>query len=347
MKIGHYIGSPFLFQYNELPLVENITLHKHCLLDIIHVEWDEERIHYKDRSIPLREHLNVPLKDKIRLRWILKKNYQIMYMVKQGDTWYNLTKLEEMKTNANLYIFYFSVPQQKEVAGVWYRDHEGKQFLKIALPADAWSMTATIKTRKGVHRMTMDRWGDSTDKMSAYNNRYHPSNRDQRQIDRMKRKTMVLYPTLQPNLVLPKRSPGFSGGPGVFPRGSGGLKRLNWRAEGLRVQPPMNQSQSEEEEPSTSGFYRQQREAAPFVTRRRFHRKSPSKRPHRRMPYPPSPQYRGNSTSEDEVVQVPAAKGKYTDPTPTPIPRDEHASMNQEESGEEGDSSGYVPRRNI
>ena len=93
LKIGHYIGSPFLFQYNELPLVENITLHRHCLWDILHVEWDEERIHYKDRSIPLREHLNVPLKDKLRLRWILKKNYQIMYMVKQGDTWYNLTKL--------------------------------------------------------------------------------------------------------------------------------------------------------------------------------------------------------------------------------------------------------------
>ena len=26
LNIGHYIGSPFLFQYNELPLVENITL---------------------------------------------------------------------------------------------------------------------------------------------------------------------------------------------------------------------------------------------------------------------------------------------------------------------------------
>ena len=60
------------------------------------------------------------------------------------------------------------------------------------------------------------------------------------------------------------------------------------------------------------------------------------------MPYPPSPQYRGNSTSEDEAVQVPAAKGKYTDPEPTAIPRDELASTDQEESGEEGDSSGYV-----
>ena len=238
----------------------------------------------------------------------------------------------------------FLVPQQKEVAGVWYRDHEGKEFLKIALPVDAWGMAATIKTRKGVHKMTMDRWGDSTHKMSAYNNRYQPSTRDQKQIDRMKRETMVLYPTLQPNLVLPIRSPGFSGGRGVFPRVTGGLRGLNWTAGGLRVQPPRNELEPEREEgPSTSGFYRQQREAAPYVTRRRFHRKSPSRRPHRRTPYyPPSPQYRGDSASEDEVAQAPAAKGKYTDPTPTPIPRDEHANMDQEESGKEEDSPGYA-----
>ena len=205
-------------------------------------------------------------------------------------------------------------------------------------------MAATIKTRKGVHKMTMDRWGDSTHKMSAYNNRYQPTNRDQRQIDRMKRETMVLYPTVAPNPVLPKRIPGFSGGQGVFPRVTGGLRGLNWRAEGLRVQPLRNGLEPEREEgPSTSGFYRQQREAAPYVTRRRFHRKSPSRRPHRRTPYyPPSPQYRCDSTSEDEAVQAPATKGKYTDPTPTPIPRDEPASMDQEESGKEEDSPGYA-----
>ena len=205
-------------------------------------------------------------------------------------------------------------------------------------------MATTIKTRKGVHKMTMDRWGDSTHKMSAYNNRYQPSTRDQRQIDRMKRETMVLYPTIAPNPVLPKRIPGFSGSQGVFPRVTGGLRGLNWRAEGLRVQPPRNGLEPENEEgPSTSGFYRQQREAAPYVTRRRFHRKSPSRRPHRRTPYyPPSPQYRCDSTSEDEAVQAPAAKGKYTDPTPTPIPRDEPANMDQEESGKEEGSPGYA-----
>ena len=101
-----------------------------------------------------------------------------------------------MKINVACKYSIFSVPQQKEVAGVWYRDQEGKQFLKIALPADAWSMTATVKTKKGIHKMTMDRWGDSTHRMSAYNHCHQPSSRDQRQIDRMERETMVLYPTL-------------------------------------------------------------------------------------------------------------------------------------------------------
>ena len=246
-----------------------------------------------------------------------------------------------------MYILYFSVPQQKEVAGVWYRDQEGKQFLKIALPADAWSMTATVKTKKGIHKMTMDRWEDSTHRMPAYKNCHKPSFRDQRQIDRMEGETMVLYPTLPPNLVLPMRSPGFSGGRGMFPRGTGGIKSLNWRAEGLRAPPPRNGPACLLPEcgecPSTSAaFYRQQREAAPFVTRRKYNRKSPSRRPHGRVPYyPPSPQYKSVSTSEDEAEQISAARGKYTDPTLTPIPRVEHASMEQEEAGKGEDSPGY------
>ena len=78
------------------------------------------------------------------------------------------------------------------------------------------------------------------------------------------------------------------------------------------------------------------------MTRRKYNRKSPSRRPHRRVPYyPPSPQYKSCSTSEDEADQISAARGKYTDPTPTPIPRDESANMKQEETGKEEDSPGY------
>ena len=46
---------------------------------------------------------------------------------------------------------------------------------------------------------------------------------------------MVLYPILQPNPVLPKRA-----------RGN---RDLNWRAEGLRVQPSRNELEPEREGP--------------------------------------------------------------------------------------------------
>ena len=141
------------------------------------------------------------------------------------------------------------------------------------------------------------------------------------------------------------RSPGFSGGRGIFPRGTGGIRGLNWRAEGLRAPPPRNGLaclQPECEEGPSAAFYRQQREAAPFVTRRKYNRKSPSRRPHRRVPYyPPSPQYKSYSTSEDEADQISTARGKYTDPKWTPIPRDEPANMEQEETGKEEESPGY------
>ena len=55
--------------------------------------------------------------------------------------------------------------------------------------------------------------------------------------------------------------------------------------------------------------------------------------------YPPSPQYKSVSTSEDEAEQISAARGKYTDPTLTPIPRDEHASMEQDEASPDRETS--------
>ena len=241
-------------------------------------------------------------------------------------------------------MLYFSVSQQKEVAGVWYRNQEGKQFLKIALPADAWSMTATVKTKQGVHKISLDRWGDSTHKLSAYNNRHKPSFRDERQIERMDTEAMLLHPVAMPNPVLPKRVPGFSGGRGVFPRGDGGIQSLNWRAEGLKDPTPGICPHCRTPgcaQHMAAAFYQRQREAKPYVSRKKFSRKSPSRRPHRKVPYyPPSPQYMPVTSSEDEGEKAPAAKGKYTDPTPTPIPRDEPAIMDQD-GAEKEDSPGY------
>ena len=214
------------------------------------------------------------------------------------------------------------MPQQKEVAGVWYRNHEGKQFLKIALPSDAWGMTATVKTKKGIHKMTLNRWGDSTHKMAAYNHRHKPSFRDQRQIDRMEAETMVLYPVPMPNPVLPTTlAPGFAGRK-MFP---GGVRTLNWRVEGLRNPNPGFQDfpAAAQDPQSTTGYYRRLPTPGPYGrNRRRANRKNPSRRPHRRITYPSSPQYRPHSSSEDEAGPAQRRRGQITDPNPTPRPRD-------------------------
>ena len=189
-------------------------------------------------------------------------------------------------------------------------------------------MTATVKTKKGVHKISLDRWGDSTRKMSAYNSCHKPSYRDERQIERMEAETMVLYPAPVPNPVLPKRVPGFSFGRGMFP---GGIRSLNWRAEGLRTPTPGMCTAPGCAQHLAAAFYKRQRETGPYVSRRKFNRKSPSRRPHSRVPYyPPSPQY----------IPVSSSEGKYTDPTPTSLPRDEPATMDQDEAGRE-DSPGY------
>ena len=52
-----------------------------------------EKINYKEKAMALRQHLNVPLIDKIRLRYLFSREHKIMYMVKQGDTWYNLKEM--------------------------------------------------------------------------------------------------------------------------------------------------------------------------------------------------------------------------------------------------------------
>ena len=89
-KIGQFVGSPFLFEHNNHPQVNQITLHKQLVWDHLHLSWQDLKVTYKNKRVPLKEHITVPLKDKIRLRNIFDSTFHVMLMIKQGDTWYNL-----------------------------------------------------------------------------------------------------------------------------------------------------------------------------------------------------------------------------------------------------------------
>ena len=90
LRIGQFVGSPFHFEYNRSPQVNQITLQKQFLWDHMHISWQCQEVKYKKNRIPLKETVTVPLKDKLRLRNIFDGDFHAMFMVKQGDTWYNL-----------------------------------------------------------------------------------------------------------------------------------------------------------------------------------------------------------------------------------------------------------------
>ena len=94
----------------------------------------------------------------------------------------------------------------REVNCVWFRNTVGSQFLKVSMPKDAISLQATVKTASGVHKITIDRWGDATHKYDHYNSRRHPTSRDQVAIKRYEADKMVMDPLPSPIPVMKKKN---------------------------------------------------------------------------------------------------------------------------------------------
>ena len=168
---------------------------------------------------------------------------------------------------------------------MWYRNTMGRQFLKLAMPMDAISMQTTVKTASGVHKMTIDRWGDTTHKYDNYNSRRHPTHKDSQAIRRYEAEKAVLNPLPSPMPVLKRRE----------------QQRRNLRTEGLR-----------DEYYEDGRSWHSQRNPTP----RRERRRSPY--------YPPSPRYEASSSEEegrDPIIrsQPPsAAQGAPEDPWASP-----------------------------
>ena len=74
------------------------------------------------------------------------------------------------------------------------------------MPKDAISLQATVKTAAGIHKLTIDRWGDSTHKYDNYNSRRHPTSRDQTAIKRYEADKIVMDPLPSPIPVMKKKN---------------------------------------------------------------------------------------------------------------------------------------------
>ena len=163
----------------------------------------------------------------------------------------------------------------REVNSVWYRNSVGNQFLKVAMPKDAISLQATVKTASGVHRLTIDRWGDANHKYDHYNARRHPTSRDGMAIKRYEADKMVMDPLPSPIPVLRKK-------------------------DSTRYWPTPTDEQLEDNDGGRMWH---------------SHKHPNTRRERRRSPYyPPSPQYQRQSSEEGEMEARPQPPEMAHDP---------------------------------
>ena len=79
-----------MFSCNKTLEINKITMQKGFIWDHIHIAWEEVIIRHAQSEIQVRQHMSVPLIDKVRMRRIFSHSVDYSFMVQQGDTWMNL-----------------------------------------------------------------------------------------------------------------------------------------------------------------------------------------------------------------------------------------------------------------
>ena len=65
-------------------------MQKGYIWDHIHIAWEEVIIRHAQSEIQVRQHMSVPLIDRIRMRRIFPHSVDYSFMVPEGDTWMNV-----------------------------------------------------------------------------------------------------------------------------------------------------------------------------------------------------------------------------------------------------------------
>ena len=90
LKVAELCGNPSLFTCYKTLEVDKITMQKGYIWDHIHIAWEEVIIRHAQSEIQVRQHMSVPLIDKVRMRRIFAHSVDYSFMVQYGHTWINV-----------------------------------------------------------------------------------------------------------------------------------------------------------------------------------------------------------------------------------------------------------------
>ena len=95
VKLCKTVGSIHLFQiYGQLTL-DQITLERKYLWDVIKIDWGEVFVTLNGAIIQLPISAKLPLRDKYRLRYLMRKRSLLLHvMLRQGMSGYTLDNIE-------------------------------------------------------------------------------------------------------------------------------------------------------------------------------------------------------------------------------------------------------------
>ena len=87
IKVASLGGSPSLFKVNKNLTIDEIALKRGYIWDTLHIDWEGIILTHGCQIVNVREHVSVPLIDRIRIRRVFLQAQDFNIMVQQGDTW--------------------------------------------------------------------------------------------------------------------------------------------------------------------------------------------------------------------------------------------------------------------
>ena len=97
VKLCKTAGSIHLIQiYRQLTL-DQVTLERKYLWDVIKIDWGEVFVTLNGAIIQLPKSVKIPLREKYQLRYLMRKRSLLLHvMLRQGTSWYALDNIENL-----------------------------------------------------------------------------------------------------------------------------------------------------------------------------------------------------------------------------------------------------------
>ena len=100
LKIRHLAGHMHMYHLSDSLNPEQIAYTNNCIWDTLHFDWSYVTLRMNATSISLPTEIQIPLKDKLRVRRMLQKeDLDLQFMIKQGSNWYSLNRAASVLPN--------------------------------------------------------------------------------------------------------------------------------------------------------------------------------------------------------------------------------------------------------